>query len=89
VVTEGQPAADPLSSKMELFFKKVISSVYLDGVGSVTDINGNPPNAANNYLMAPDGKSFTGKFYDQAAAEGKEFPFQIMENQSGTWTIKY
>jgi hypothetical protein len=89
VVTEGQPAADPLSSKMELFFKKVISSVYLDGVGSVTDVNGNPPNAANNYLMAPDGKSFTGKFYDQAAAEGKEFPFQIMENQSGAWTIKY
>ena len=89
VVTEGQPAADPLSSKMELFFKKVISSVYLDGVGSVTDVNGNPPNAANNYLMAPDGKSFTGKFYDQAAAEGKEFPFQIMEDQSGTWTIKY
>lgn len=89
VVTEGQPAADPLSSKMELFFKKVISSVYLDGVGAVTDVNGNPPNEANNYLMAPDGKSFSGKFYDQESAEGKEFPFVISENQSGTWTIQY
>ena len=88
----GQAAApqDPLSSKMELFFKKVIASVYLDGVSNVTDAEGNPPNQANNYLMAQDGKSFSGKFYDQnPGGQAKEFPFTITEGSSGKWTIKY
>ncbi len=81
---------DPLSSKMELFFKKVISSVYLDGVTEVTDMQGNPPNASNNYLMAPDGKSFSGIFYDAPPNEAaKKFPFKIMEGASGQWQIKY
>lgn len=81
---------DDMSSKMELFFKKVISSVYLDGVTSVTDKNGNPPNAANNYLMAPDGKSFSGIFYDSPPDEkAKKFPFKISEKSDGKWQIKY
>jgi hypothetical protein len=45
VVEEGvvaEQAPDPLSEKMELFFKKVISSVYLDGVTEVTDAQGDP-----------------------------------------------
>ena len=87
-VTRSGP--DPLSEKMELFFKKVISSVYLDGVTDVTDSQGNPPNASNGYLMAPDGKSFSGIFYDAAGPQGgKKFPFVISENQQGTWQIKY
>jgi hypothetical protein len=87
----GQPAApqDPLSSKMELFFKKVIASVYLDGVTNVTDAEGNPPNEANNYLMSPDGKSFAGKFYDDNMGKPKEFPFTITEGSNGQWSIKY
>jgi hypothetical protein len=81
---------DPLSQKMELFFKKVISSVYMDGVTNVTDLQGNPPNQANNYLMAPDGKSFAGIFYDSPPNEtAKRFPFKITESQSGQWQIKY
>jgi len=87
----GQAAApqDPLSSKMELFFKKVIASVYLDGVSNVTDAEGNPPNEANNYLMADDGKSFSGKFYDDNMGKPKEFPFSITEGSDGKWAIKY
>ncbi len=82
--------SDPISEKMELFFKKVISSVYLDGVTDVTDAEGNPPNASNGYLMAPDGKSFSGIFYDAAGPQGgKKFPFVISENQQGIWQIKY
>jgi hypothetical protein len=89
-VTEEQTAPDPLSEKMELFFKKVISSVYLDGVTDVTDAQGNPPNASNNYLMAPDGKSFSGIFYDSPPNEtAKKFPFKISEGASGKWQIKY
>lgn len=79
-----------MSSKMELFFKKVISSVYLDGVTSVTDKDGNPPNEANNYLMAPDGKSFSGIFYDSPPDDkAKKFPFKISEKSDGKWQIKY
>ena len=81
---------DPLSSKMELFFKKVISSVYMDGVTEVTDLQGNPPNQSNNYLMDPDGKSFAGIFYDSPPNEqAKKFPFKITEGANGKWQIKY
>ena len=88
VVEEGQP--DPLSEKMELFFKKVISSVYLDGVTEVTDSQGNPPNASNNYLMSEDGKQFSGIFYDSPPnQEAKQYPFAITESEGGKWQIKY
>lgn len=81
---------EDLSEKMETFFKKVIASVYLDGVTAVTDPEGNPPNANNNYLMAEDGKSFIGVFYDSPPGEdSKKFPFQITEGAEGKWTIKY
>ena len=81
---------DPLSDKMELFLKKVIASVYQDGVTSVTDMQGNPPNAANNYLLADDGKSFSGIFYDSPPnEEAKKFPFKIVEKGPDQWQIKY
>lgn len=92
-VTE-QPApaqgGDALSEKMEMFFKKVIASVYLDGVTEVTDAEGNPPNSSNNYLMSEDGKSFSGIFYDTPPNEqAKQFPFTITEGQEGKWSIQY
>jgi hypothetical protein len=88
-VVEGN-TPDPLSDKMELFFRKVIASVYLDGVTDVTDNQGNPPNQANNYLMSDDGKQFSGIFYDNAPGEKpKQFPFTISEGQSGKWNISY
>ena len=93
VVEEGAEeveTVDPLSDKMEIFFKKVISSVYMDGVTEVTDMQGNPPNEANNYLMAPDGKSFAGIFYDSPPNEqAKKFPFKITETTPDKWSIKY
>jgi hypothetical protein len=93
VAEEGaavEQTADPLSSKMELFFKKVISSVYQDGVTEVTDLQGNPPSSSNNYLMSPDGTSFSGIFYDSPSNEAaKKFPFKIAEGANGQWQIKY
>ena len=87
---ETQVQSDPLSDKMELFFKKIIASVYLDGVTNVTDSQGNPPNQANNYLMADDGKSFSGIFYDSAQGQqAKQFPFVIKEGATGKWNISY
>jgi hypothetical protein len=81
---------DPLSEKMELFFRKVIASVYLDGVTDVTDSQGNPPSQANNYLMSEDGKEFSGIFYDNAPGEKpKQFPFVISEGATGKWNISY
>ena len=79
-----------MSEKMEMFFKKVISSVYLDGVTEVTDAEGNPPNSSNNYLLSEDGKTFSGIFYDSPPNEkAKQFPFQITEKAEGTWQIQY
>jgi hypothetical protein len=83
-------AEGDMSSKVETFLKKVIASVYLDGVTDVTDEDGNPPNAANNYLMTDDGKSFNGIFYDAAPGEkAKQFTFAITEKGDGTWQISY
>jgi hypothetical protein len=88
MAAEGTP--DPLSEKMELFFRKVIASVYLDGVTDVTDSQGNPPSQANNYLMSEDGKKFSGVFYDNAPGEKpKQFPFVISEGAAGKWNISY
>ena len=93
-VSETPPAptqqGDAMSEKMETFFKKVIASVYLDGVTEVTDPQGNPPNMANNYLLAEDGKSFSGVFYDSPPNEqAKKFPFTITEKSDGKWQISY
>lgn len=87
---EFEFAEGDLSAKMETFLKKVIASVYLDGVTDVTDGEGNPPNEANNYLMADDGKSFSGIFYDAASGEkARQFTFTISEKKDGNWQISY
>jgi hypothetical protein len=93
-IVEERPVAtqqgDAMSEKMEMFFKKVISSVYLDGVTEVTDPEGNPPNSANNYLLSEDGKQFEGIFYDAPPNEkAKQFPFVIQEKSDGNWQIQY
>lgn len=89
VMEEEQTSGDPLSEKMELFFKKVISSVYLDGVTDVTDEQGDPPNSSNGYLMSPDGKQFSGIFYDSQNNVNQKYPFVISESDEGIWQIKY
>jgi hypothetical protein len=82
--------SDAMSEKMETFLKKVIASVYLDGVTEVTDAEGNPPTAANNYLLSEDGKNFSGIFYDSPPNEkAKQFPFVISEKSDGVWQIQY
>jgi hypothetical protein len=81
-------AEDDMSGKMETFLKKVISSVYLDGVSSVTDDNGDPPNENNNYLLSDDGKEFSGVFYGSTVKGKEAFPFTITDN-NGKWSIEY
>lgn len=81
-------AEDDMSGKMETFLKKVISSVYLDGVSSVTDDNGDPPNSNNNYLLSDDGKEFSGVFYGSTSKGKEAFPFTITDN-NGRWQIEY
>jgi hypothetical protein len=81
-------AEDDMSGKMETFLKKVISSVYLDGVNSVTDDNGDPPNENNNYLLSDDGKEFSGVFYGSTVKGKEAFPFTITDN-NGKWSIEY
>ena len=91
-VNQQQPTQQPdaLSEKMEIFLKKVISSVYLDGVNEVTDAQGNPPNVSNNYLLSEDGKTFSGVFYDTPMGnQSKKFPFAITEGEDGKWSIQY
>jgi len=77
-----------LSSNVEKFLRKVIASVYTDGVSDVSDAEGNPPSEANNYLLSDDGTQFTGVFYDKSGDKIKEFPFVISE-QNGRWSISY
>lgn len=85
-----EPTGDALSQKVEAFLKKVIASVYLDGVTAITDAEGNPPNEQNNYLLSEDGTAFTGIFYDSPPNEqAKKFPFAITEGEGGKWQIKY
>jgi hypothetical protein len=81
-------AEDDMSGKMETFLKKVISSVYLDGVSSVTDDNGDPPNENNNFLLSDDGKEFSGVFYGSTGKGKEAFPFTITDN-NGKWKIEY
>jgi len=81
-------AEDDMSGKMETFLRKVISSVYLDGVSSVTDDSGDPPNSSNNYLLSDDGKEFSGVFYGSTAKGKEAFPFTITDN-NGKWSIEY
>jgi hypothetical protein len=80
---------EDLSAKIEKFLKKVIASVYMDGVTAVTDSEGNPPNMSNNYLLSEDGKIFSGVFFDGGGEEEKSFPFTITETEEGKWSIKY
>jgi hypothetical protein len=81
---------EDISDKAELFLKKIISSVYLDGITKVTDRNGNPPNASNNYLLSPDDESFTGIFYDSPPdGSAKKFPFKISKKPDGKFLIEY
>jgi hypothetical protein len=82
--------ADDMSNKIETFLKKVIASVYTDGVTRVTDAKGNPPNKANNYLLSEDGNKFSGLFFDLSPGEkGKKYPFEIKQSSNGNWSISY
>jgi len=79
-----------MGKKMETFLKKIIATVYLDGVSKVVDTNDQAPNEDNNYLMSDDGKEFSGVFYGKGAGtQVKKFPFSITEGSAGQWQIRY
>ena len=79
-------AEGDMGGKVESFLKKVIGTVYTDGVTRVTDSKGQPPSESNNFLMDEDGTEFSGLFFD--AVGRKKFPFTIKET-NGNWSIKY
>lgn len=87
--TELDFAEDDMGPKMEKFLRKILSTVYLDGVGKVTGIDGKPPSEGNNYLLSDDGKEFNGIFYDSERPREKSYPFVISEKASGQWTVEY
>lgn len=79
-----------MGKKIETFLKKVIGTVYLDGVDRVTDSKGKPPSEGNNFLMSDDGKEFSGIFFDVLPDKKiKKFPFTISEKGEGQWSIAY
>ena len=80
---------DAMSNKVEKFLRKVISSVYTDGVTDVADASGDPPGESNNYLLSDDGTEFSGVFYDKdPKGKVKKFPFRIYD-EGGRWQIEY
>lgn len=80
---------EAMSTKVEKFLRKVISSVYTDGVTDVTDAQGDPPGESNNYLLSEDGTEFHGVFHDKGSdGKKKEFPFRIIDN-GGRWSLEY
>lgn len=80
---------DAMSNKVEKFLRKVISSVYTDGVTDVADASGDPPGESNNYLLSDDGTEFIGVFYDKnPQGKTKKFPFRIYD-EGGRWQIEY
>jgi hypothetical protein len=82
-------AEDDMGTKMEQFLKKVIGTVYLDGVGRVTDSKGKPPSEENNFLLSEDGTEFSGMFFDKQKPREKHYPFTITEKSDGQWSIRY
>ena len=82
-------AESDLGPKMEDFLRKVIGTVYLDGVGKVVDNRGKPPSEANNFLLSDDGKEFSGVFFDKKTPKDKHFPFVIKDKGNGQWSISY
>jgi hypothetical protein len=82
-------AEGDMGKKMEDFLRKVIGTVYLDGVGRITDNKGKPPNEDNNFLLSEDGKEFSGMFFDKKKPREKHYPFTITEKSDGQWSIRY
>ena len=87
-VFEFAEGSEDLSHKVETFLKKVLASIYTDGVSEVTDEDGDPPNESNNYLLSDDGEEFHGVFYDKGGSSTKEFPFRIYST-NGKWSVEY
>ena len=82
-------AEGDMGSKMESFLRKVIATVYKDGVGKITDNNGRAPSEENNFLLSDDGKEFSGVFFDKSKPREKHYPFTISEKSDGQWSIRY
>jgi len=82
-------AEGDMGTKMESFLRKVIGTVYKDGVGKITDNKGREPSEENNFLLSDDGKEFSGVFFDKTKPREKHYPFTISEKSDGQWSIRY
>jgi hypothetical protein len=82
-------AEGDMGEKMEKFLRKVIETVYMDGVGKIVDNNGRPPTERNNFLLSDDGKEFSGVFFDKTKPREKHYSFTIADKGNGQWSIRY
>jgi hypothetical protein len=82
-------AEGDMGEKMEKFLRKVIETVYMDGVGKIVDNNGRPPTERNNFLLSDDGKEFSGVFFDKTKPREKHYSFTISDKGNGQWSIRY
>ena len=77
-------------AKVEELLRRVIGTVYRDGVARVVDKTGKPPQESNSFLMTEDG-GFEGIFVTSPGEDGKrdKFPFQISQKSEGEYQISY
>jgi len=70
----------------EAMLKKVIGTIYLDGVANVSDVNKKRLSEANNYGFNPQKGGWEGYFQGE---DGTVFSYNIMKGKSGKWQIEY
>lgn len=77
-------------AKVEELLRRVIGTIYRDGVARVVDKTGKPPQESNQFLMTKDG-GFEGIFITAPRENGKrdKFPFQITQKTEGEYQISY
>ena len=77
-------------AKVEELLRRVIGTVYRDGVARVVDKSGKPPQESNSFLMTEDG-GFEGIFVTAPRDNGNrdKYPFRISQKSEGEYQISY
>lgn len=53
---------------------------FKDGIGAITDEDGNPPSQDNNWLYDPDEEEYRGQFVNEREGGDRVFSFVISKN---------
>jgi hypothetical protein len=72
-----------LSETITAMCRDALNALNLkEGVASVKDWQGNPPNEINNYLLNEEGTEFAGV---ATLWSGENFHFSLIETANGIW----